>query len=109
MSQLNENTTNLQDILNTINELPEAVSVDTALSETSTNPVQNKIVTAALNGKADSSHSQSASTITAGTFAGAVVAQTTAQAPNTALIRNSKLVTTETTPSNNGEICWTYE
>jgi hypothetical protein len=108
MSQLNENTTNLQDILNTINELPDAVSVDTALSETSTNPVQNKIVTTALNGKADSSHTQSASTITAGTFAGAVVAQTSSQTPATSLLRNSKLVTSDTNPSYNGEICWTY-
>lgn len=54
-------------------------------------------------------HDQSASTITAGTFAGQVVANASAQTPGTALLRNSKLVSADTTPSNNGEICWTYK
>ena len=111
MSQLNENTTNLQNILATVNDLPEAtasVTVDSALSTTSTNPVQNKVVTEALNGKANSTHNQSASTITTGTFAGAVTAQTSSQTPATSLLRNSKLATSATNPSNNGEICWTY-
>ena len=38
--------------------------VDTSLSATSTNPVQNKVVNSALNGKANSSHSHSISNIT---------------------------------------------
>lgn len=42
--------------------------VDTALSSTSTNPVQNKVVNTALAGKAASSHSHSASNITSGTL-----------------------------------------
>lgn len=108
MSQLDTNTTNLQNVLSIINSLPDAVTVDTALSETSTNPVQNKIITAALNGKANSTHNQAASTITAGTFAGAVTAQASSQTPTTSLLRNSKLATTETNPSNNGEIVWIY-
>lgn len=107
--------------------------VDSVLSETSTNPVENKAVNAALagksdtghthddryytetevdtklSGKSDTDHTQAASTITAGTFAGAVVAQTSSQTPETSLLRNSKLVTTDTDPSYNGEICWTYE
>ena len=58
--------------------------------------------------KADVIHNQSASTITEGIFAGQVVASGSAQAPATALLRNSRLVTTDTTPNNNGEICWTY-
>lgn len=62
-----------------------------------------------LNNKAPKSHNQAASTITAGTFAGAVVAQTSSQTPATSLLRNSKLVPEETDPVNNGEICWTYE
>jgi hypothetical protein len=66
-------------------------------------------LTASDVGAAESSHTQAASTITAGTFAGAVVAQTSSQTPGTSLLRNSKLVTTETNPSYNGEICWTYE
>lgn len=59
-------------------------------------------------GAAASSHNQAASTITAGTFAGAVIAQTSSQTPGTSLLRNSKLVTVDTNPSYNGEICWTY-
>lgn len=54
-------------------------------------------------------HNQAASTITAGTFAGQVVANASAQTPGTALIRNSKIVSADTTPTNNGEICWTYK
>lgn len=50
-----------------------------------------------------------AATITDGTFAGYVAANTQYQAPASMLLRNSKLVTTETSPSNNGEICWIYE
>lgn len=34
-------------------ELPTAVTVDSALSNTSTNPVQNKVINTALNGKLD--------------------------------------------------------
>ena len=60
-------------------------------------------------GAAPSSHTQAASTISAGTFAGEVIANASAQTPATSLLRNSKLVTSETTPSNNGEICWMYE
>ncbi len=38
--------------------------VDEALSSTSTNPVQNKVINAALNGKADTSHTHTKSQIT---------------------------------------------
>lgn len=55
------------------------------------------------------SHNQAASTITAGTFAGQVVANSSGQTPGTSLLRNSKLVSAETNPTVNGEICWTYE
>ena len=64
---------------------------------------------AALDEKADVSHTQAASTITAGTFAGQVVANSSNETPSTMLLRNSKLVPTETTPTVNGEICWLYE
>lgn len=50
-----------------------------------------------------------ASEIGAGTFKGQVVANASAQTPATSLLRNSKLVATETNPSNNGEICWLCE
>ena len=51
----------------------------------------------------------SASAIAAGTFAGQVVANSGGQGVGTSLLRNSKLVSTETNPTVNGEICWTYE
>lgn len=54
-------------------------------------------------------HNQAASTITAGTFAGQVVANASGQAAGTSLLRNSKLVATETNPTVEGEICWTYK
>ena len=63
----------------------------------------------AWNNKAAASHSQAASTITAGTFAGQVVANSSGQAYNASVLRNSKLVSAETNPTVNGEICWTYE
>jgi len=47
-----------------------------------------------------------ASMISAGTFAGQVVANSSGQAPGTSLIRNSKIVSEEATPTVNGEIFW---
>ena len=44
-----------------------------------------------------------------GTFANVVAANPTAQNPATRQLRNSTIVSTETTPSYNGEICWVYE
>ena len=49
-----------------------------------------------------------ASKVTAGTFAGQVVANDSGQTPGTMLLRNSKLVSADTNPTVNGEICWTY-
>lgn len=76
--------------------------------------IQNADTNAYLEGKFTSlqqslgNHSQAASTITAGTFAGQVVANANAQTPDTMLVRNSKLVSAEETPTVNGEICWVY-
>ena len=61
------------------------------------------------NGKAAASHNQAASTITAGTFAGQVVANGSGQTPGTSLLRNSRLVSADTNPTVNGEINWTYK
>jgi hypothetical protein len=55
-----------------------------------------------------SAHNQAASTITAGTFAGQVVANSGGETYSTYLLRNTRLASSDTTPSNNGEICWTY-
>ena len=54
-------------------------------------------------------HNHAASTITAGTFAGEVIANSSGQNPGTSLLRNSKLVSADTNPTVNGEICWTYK
>lgn len=53
--------------------------------------------------------SLNASDVMAGTFAGQVVANSSGQTPGTSLLRNSKLVSAETNPTVNGEICWQYE
>ncbi len=75
--------------------------------------VQNADTNAYLEGKLAEKYSPenkpSPSDITAGTFAGQVAANSGAQTPGTALLRNSKIVSADTTPSNNGEICWTYK
>ena len=55
-----------------------------------------------------SAHNQAASTITSGIFGGQVVANASGQTYSTSLLRNSKLVSAETNPTVNGEICWTY-
>lgn len=51
----------------------------------------------------------SASEVGAGTFGGQVVANSSGQAVGTSLLRNSKIVSADTNPTVNGEICWTYE
>lgn len=43
-----------------------------------------------------------------GTFTGPVSAQPAGQTPASSLLRNSKLAAEDTSPSYNGEICWTY-
>ena len=43
--------------------IPAAITVDSALSSTSTNPVQNKVINSALAGKAASTHTHSASQV----------------------------------------------
>ena len=49
---------NYNDLINKPN-IPEGTEVDAALSSTSVNPVQNKVITSALNGKANTSHNHS--------------------------------------------------
>lgn len=79
--------------------------VDSALSSTSTNPVQNKVVNTALSGKANSSHTHKASDITSevipldrgGTGSGVSLRD----APNGAIIRKLK--------SNNDNELWYTE
>lgn len=75
----------------------------TAHAENKSNPHG---VTAAQLGAAESVHSQAASTITAGTFGGQVVANAAGQAPSVSVIRNSKVVLADENPTVEGEIVW---
>lgn len=65
--------------------------VDTTMSSTSTNPVQNKVINTALSGKANSSHTHKASDITSGTLGltqgGTGSSSSLKDAPNGAIIR----------------------
>lgn len=61
----NDFTTALKNKLDGIATGATKVTVDSALSTTSSNPVQNKIITDALAGKSDSDHTHSAATTTA--------------------------------------------
>lgn len=54
-------------------------------------------------------HEHSAYDIYDGTFGGAVVAQRSSQTYSSYLLRNTKLAPSDTDPTYNGEICWTYE
>ena len=60
-------TTALKDKLNGIEAEANKTVVDSALSSTSENPLQNKAINTALNGKAPTSHSSSATTYGVGT------------------------------------------
>ena len=64
--------------------------------------------TASEVGASPTDHNQPANTITAGTLAGKVVANSDGQEPSESLLRNSKLLPNETNPTVNGEICWVY-
>ena len=69
-------------------------TVDSALSSTSTNPVQNKVINNALSGKANSSHTHKASDITSGVIpldrGGTGSNVSLRDAPNGAIIRKLK-------------------
>lgn len=59
-------TSNVQSNWTKVGELAGKITVDSALSSTSTNPVQNKVIKSALDGKAGSSHSHSSLTNSSG-------------------------------------------
>jgi hypothetical protein len=62
-----------------------------------------------LNGESYKDHTHTANQVTAGTFAGQVVANNSGQTPSSYVLRNSKLSTTEEVPTVNGQICWLCE
>lgn len=59
-------------------------------------------------GYASSSHSHSASSISGGTFTGTVYAGSSYESYSTYCLRNTQLASSDTTPTVNGQICWTY-
>lgn len=93
------------------------VECDSALSTTSTNPVQNKIVATALAGKSDTNHTHSTyATTTAlnnkldksgGTMTGALTAQANTNY-TTYQVRNIAFSTSASTPTGNGSILGVY-
>ena len=85
----------LENNINTIQSILEQIDVLPGVSVTSVNEKTGKVVLTASD--------------ISGTFAGIVSANTASQTPSASLLRNSKLVASDTYPVNNGEICWTYE
>lgn len=59
-----------------------------------------------VNDKADAVHTQNASTITAGTFAGSVSAKAGSQSSESYLLRNTKISSEAEAPTIIGQICW---
>ena len=115
-TQLQTNNETIQSLIDTVNALPNAsasITVDSALSDTSTNPVQNKVIKSALDGKSDTGHKHAVSDITSGTLSverggtgHTTIVDTTY---TTARYRASALVNSETNPTVNGVINWIYE
>ncbi len=75
-----------------------AVTVDSALSSTSENPVQNKVIASAMNEKLS---------LTGGTMNGALVAQSSTDY-STYQVRNIAYSTSAATPTGNGNILAVY-
>ena len=78
--------------------IKNSVTCDDVLSTTSTNPIQNKPVTEAINTKFNTS---------GGTFTGKVVANSNTDY-TTYQIRNIALSTSASTPANNGDLIGVY-
>lgn len=92
------------------------VDTDSALSSTSTNPIQNQAVNTALSGKANSSHTHKASDITSGVIpldrGGTGSSVSLRDAPNGAIIRKLKDGNDNAlwyTPTKNGALYATSE
>ena len=72
----------------------------------------NNLEIPVLDGNGDIQQDQipqiAASYISSGTFAGQVVANSSGQTYNTYCLRNTRLASSDTTPTVNGQICWTY-
>ena len=94
--------------------IAEEIDVDATITEGGTNPVTGGAIYEALEGKADSAHTQAAGTITAGTLAGQVQANATAAAAlDVAQVRSIRAGTADLTPGESalasGEVYLVYE
>jgi hypothetical protein len=94
--------------------IAEEINVDTTITEGGQNPVTGGAIYAALAGKANASHTQSANTITAGTLGGQVQANATAVAAlDVAQVRSIRAGTADLTPGESalatGEVYLVYE
>lgn len=93
----NTSTTAHSDIRTSISSLKTSVNdLNTSVSTLNTT----------VNDKADAVHTQNASTITAGTFAGSVSAKAGSQSSESYLLRNTKISSEAEAPTVIGQICW---
>ena len=95
--------------LGTVNVPPKTKHTHTASDITDFDARVNTLAAAQVAATAPKAHTQAAGTITAGTFAGAVVANSGGQTYSTYLLRNTRLASSDTNPTVNGQICWTYK
>lgn len=88
---------------NNLTNKPSIPTVSSSVSSSST-------TTAASSSAVKQAYDKAAAAMpkSGGTFTGTVKAGSSYQAPGTALLRNTKLVSSDTTPTVNGEINWTY-
>ncbi len=83
----------------TVDAVPEAITVDSTLTPSGTNPVEGKAILEALSTKANTNHTQSALSITAGTFSGTVKAHSGVVSDlGTSQLRNITISSTPLTP-----------
>ena len=83
----------------TVDDVPEAITVDSTLTPSGTNPVEGKAILEALSTKANTNHTQSALSITAGTFSGTVKAHSGVVSDlGTSQLRNITISSTPLTP-----------
>lgn len=83
----------------TVDDVPEAITVDATLTPSGTNPVEGKAILEALSTKANTNHTQSALSITAGTFSGTVKAHSGVVSDlGTSQLRNITISSTPLTP-----------